>query len=168
MVHIFPRSRIGRLILEIYKSLTDIEYDCRNWETEHNNSVLEITVLFLGIHKWEPDIYIEFSPALHFQCRGEEIFTCSNDFYLPLRRQEDLVGGGSAPSENFLSLPPSLQHCFPADLSIFYLKTTQPLFSSSVFPPWLFFIERPPDYRHMAPSLCQLMEPAWRLLGMSL
>jgi hypothetical protein len=42
-------------------------YECRNWETEHYNSVLEITVLFLGIHKWEPDIYFGFSPALHLQ-----------------------------------------------------------------------------------------------------
>jgi hypothetical protein len=37
-------------------------------ETEHYNSVLEITVVFLGIHIWEPDIYIVFSPALHLQC----------------------------------------------------------------------------------------------------
>jgi hypothetical protein len=37
------------------------------WETEHYNSVLEISVSFLGIHKWEPDIYIGFSPALHLQ-----------------------------------------------------------------------------------------------------
>ncbi len=43
LVHIFPCSRIGRLILEI-------------------------TVSFLSIHKWEPDIYIEFSPALHLLC----------------------------------------------------------------------------------------------------
>jgi hypothetical protein len=43
-------------------------YECRNWETEHYNSVLEITVSFLGIHKWEPDIYIGFSTALHLQC----------------------------------------------------------------------------------------------------
>ncbi len=43
-------------------------YDCRNWETEHYNSVLEITVSFLGIHKWKPEIYIGFSPALHLQC----------------------------------------------------------------------------------------------------
>jgi hypothetical protein len=35
-------------------------YECRNWETEHYNSVFEITVSFLGIHKWEPDIYIIF------------------------------------------------------------------------------------------------------------
>ncbi len=64
-VHIFPCSRTGTPILEIYKSLT--EYECRNWETEHYNSVLEITVSFLGIHKWEPDIYIGFSPVLHLQ-----------------------------------------------------------------------------------------------------
>ncbi len=31
-------------------------YECRNWETEHYNSVLEITVSFLGIHNWEPFI----------------------------------------------------------------------------------------------------------------
>jgi hypothetical protein len=31
----------NRQILEIYKSLTDI-YECRNWETEHYNTVLEI------------------------------------------------------------------------------------------------------------------------------
>ncbi len=43
-------------------------YKCRNWETEHYNSVLEITVSFLGIHKGEPDIYIGFSLALHLQC----------------------------------------------------------------------------------------------------
>ncbi len=43
-------------------------YECRNWETEHYNYVLEITVSFLGIHKWEPDIYTGFSPALHLQC----------------------------------------------------------------------------------------------------
>ncbi len=43
-------------------------YECWNRETEHNNSVLEITVAFLGIHQREPDIYIGFSPALHLQC----------------------------------------------------------------------------------------------------
>jgi hypothetical protein len=43
-------------------------YDCRNWETEHYNSVVEITVSFLGIHKWELEIYIGFSLALHLQC----------------------------------------------------------------------------------------------------
>jgi hypothetical protein len=39
-------------------------YECRNWETGHYNSVLEITVSFLGIHKWEPDLYIGFSFAV--------------------------------------------------------------------------------------------------------
>jgi hypothetical protein len=29
---------------------------------------LEITVSFPGIHKWEPDLYIGFSPSLHLQC----------------------------------------------------------------------------------------------------
>jgi hypothetical protein len=37
-------------------------------KTEHYNSVLEITVSFLGRHNWEPDIYIGFSPALNLQC----------------------------------------------------------------------------------------------------
>ncbi len=66
-VHIFFCSRIGRPILERYKSLTDI---CvyRNWETEHFNSILETTVSFLGVHKWKPDIYIGFSLALYLQC----------------------------------------------------------------------------------------------------
>jgi hypothetical protein len=43
----------------------------RKWETEHYFSVLEITRLhsfFSGAHKWEPDIYSGFSPALHLQC----------------------------------------------------------------------------------------------------
>jgi hypothetical protein len=40
-VHMFSCSRIGRPILEIYKSLTYI-YEWRNWEREHYNSVLEI------------------------------------------------------------------------------------------------------------------------------
>jgi hypothetical protein len=68
--HIFSCSRIGRPILEIYKSLTVTVYECRNWETEHYYSVLEITVSFLEIHKWELDIHIGFSPALHLQCIG--------------------------------------------------------------------------------------------------
>ncbi len=57
----------GRPILEIYKSLKDI-YECRNWETEYYNSILEEAVSFLGINKWEPAIYIGFSPVLHLQC----------------------------------------------------------------------------------------------------
>ncbi len=48
--------------------------ECGNWETEHYNSLLEITRLrgcafsFQVIHKCEPDIYTGFSPALHLQC----------------------------------------------------------------------------------------------------
>jgi hypothetical protein len=44
------------------------KYECRNWDTEHYDSVLGITVSFLGIHRWEPDIYIRFSTELHLQC----------------------------------------------------------------------------------------------------
>ncbi len=51
-------SRIGRLILEIYINLSYIN-ECRNWETNHYNSVLEITVLFLGIHKWETTFILD-------------------------------------------------------------------------------------------------------------
>jgi hypothetical protein len=40
-----------------YINLSQI-YERKNWETEHYNSVLKITVSFLGIHKGEPDIYI--------------------------------------------------------------------------------------------------------------
>jgi hypothetical protein len=58
--------RIGPQIFLQQNRQTDP--DCRNWNTEHFNSVLEITVSFLGIHKWEPDIHIGFSPALHLQC----------------------------------------------------------------------------------------------------
>jgi hypothetical protein len=50
----------------LLKSMTKLEY-----LTVLFNSVLEkggCTVSFLGIHKWEPDIYIGFSPALHLQC----------------------------------------------------------------------------------------------------
>jgi hypothetical protein len=47
-------------------------YECRGWETENFNSVLEITISFLGIHKWEPNIYIGFSPVLHLQCTGKK------------------------------------------------------------------------------------------------
>ncbi len=49
-------------------------------ETERYNSVLEITVSFLGIHNWEPDIFIRFSAALHLQCAAE----CMAGKYLTL------------------------------------------------------------------------------------
>ncbi len=68
-VHIFSCSRTGRTILEILYINSSQIYECRNWETEHYNSVLELTVSFLGIHKLEPGIYIGSSPALHLQWR---------------------------------------------------------------------------------------------------
>ncbi len=92
-VHIFPCSRIGRQILEIYKSLTDI-WVYRNWETEHYNFVMEITVLFPGIHKWEPDIW--FSPALHLQCRVYKFVYWLSDSY---------IHKGWTRSYNFMHLP---------------------------------------------------------------
>ncbi len=65
LVRIFPCNRIGRPILENI-NLSQI-YECWNCETEHYNSVLEITVSFMVIHNCEPNIYIGFSPALHLQ-----------------------------------------------------------------------------------------------------
>ncbi len=65
-VYIFGCSKIDWPILEI----TDI------WSVGiGRQSIINLfwkkggcTVSFLGIHKWEPDIYIGFSPALHLQC----------------------------------------------------------------------------------------------------
>jgi hypothetical protein len=48
---------------------------------------LEITVSFLGIHKWEPGIYIGFSLALHLQC------ICRDDDPVQLPADGD-VGAG--------------------------------------------------------------------------
>jgi hypothetical protein len=56
-----------------YINLSQI-YECRNWETEHYNSVLEISVSFLGIHRWEPDIYIGFLTGPSFAvCLGQPL-----------------------------------------------------------------------------------------------
>jgi hypothetical protein len=65
--HIFPAAEYAGRSWK-YINLSQI-YECRNWETGHYNSVLEITVSFLGIQKWEPGIYFGFSTALHLQCR---------------------------------------------------------------------------------------------------
>ena len=57
-------------------------YECSNWETEHYCIILfwklEVTVSFLGTHKWEPDIYIGFSSALHLQCSWPMLFSHIN------------------------------------------------------------------------------------------
>jgi hypothetical protein len=68
LVHIFPAAEKADRSWKCI-NLSQI-YKCRNWETGHYNSVLEITVSFLGIHKWEPDIYFGFPSALHLQCTG--------------------------------------------------------------------------------------------------
>jgi hypothetical protein len=63
---VFPCSRIAD---RSWKNINLSKiYECRNWVTEHYNSVLEITVSFLGIHKRDPDLYIGFSLALFLQC----------------------------------------------------------------------------------------------------
>jgi hypothetical protein len=58
------------------------------WETEHYNSVLEITVSFLGKHKWKPDIYIGFSPALPLQCGSHTAKTKCRKFETNIPRKE--------------------------------------------------------------------------------
>ncbi len=52
-----------------YINLSQI-YECRNWETEHYNSVQDISVSFLGIHKWEPVIHLQciLSRLFVFKC----------------------------------------------------------------------------------------------------
>ncbi len=42
---------------------------------EHYNSVLETTVSFLGIHKWEPDICIGFLPPFICSAEGMDLYT---------------------------------------------------------------------------------------------
>ncbi len=78
-----PCNRIGRSWKYINPSQI---YECRNWEIEHYNSGLEITVSFLGIHKWESDIYIGFSPALHLQCTRPQLSGLSNSIRNSLLR----------------------------------------------------------------------------------
>ncbi len=46
-----------------YINLSPI-YECRNWETEYYNSVLEIKVSFLGKFKWKPDIHLQCIPDI--------------------------------------------------------------------------------------------------------
>ncbi len=76
-IYIFACSRIDRRSWK-YINLSQI-YECRNCETEHYNSVLEMTASFLGIHKWEPDIYIGFSSALHLKALLRRRHCCQDD-----------------------------------------------------------------------------------------
>jgi hypothetical protein len=78
-------SRIGRPSRK-YINLSQI-YECMNWETEQYNSVLEITVSFLGIRKWEPDIYIGFSSPFicsEFRVSSQASIPVERGFYSPL------------------------------------------------------------------------------------
>jgi hypothetical protein len=47
--HIFLQQNRQTDPENMYINLSQI-YECRNWETGHYNSVMEITVSFLGIH----------------------------------------------------------------------------------------------------------------------
>ncbi len=58
-----------------------------NWETEDYNSVLDITVSFLGIHNWEPDIYIGFLPAFHLQWETHTAKTKCRKFETNIHRK---------------------------------------------------------------------------------
>jgi hypothetical protein len=74
LVHICPSSRIDGPSQK-YINLSQT-YECRNWEMgEHYNSVLETTVSFLGIHKWEPDICIGFLPPFICSAEGMDLYT---------------------------------------------------------------------------------------------
>jgi hypothetical protein len=68
-VCLFGCSKLGRPILGMYKSLTDTLSG--NWETEHYNSVLEITrprSFISGNTKIETRHFYWILPALHLQC----------------------------------------------------------------------------------------------------
>ncbi len=49
---------------------------------------MEVTVTFLEIYKWEPAIYIGFSPVLHLQCTTTTTFPVKMEsaYALPLPR----------------------------------------------------------------------------------
>jgi len=56
-----------------YINLSQI-YESRTWETEHHNSVLEITVSFLGRNKWETDIFFWIHTGPSFAvCTGTNL-----------------------------------------------------------------------------------------------
>ncbi len=92
-VHIFPSSRIGRRILEIlYINLSQI-YECRNWETERYNSVLEIRVSFLGIHKWGQtfisDFHWPFICSVHTKKKANDFPVLSRDVIYQTRPERE-------------------------------------------------------------------------------
>ncbi len=74
----FPHSYVcGGFIYSQDRSTYSLQQNRQtdpNWKAEHYYTVLEITVSFLGVHKWEPDIDIGFSPALHLQCTSRQSY----------------------------------------------------------------------------------------------
>ncbi len=82
-VHKFPCTRICWPILEMYINLSKI-YESRNWKTEHYIFVLEITVLFLGIQKWEPDIILDSPQPFICSASYHSIYTLLFHFHSSL------------------------------------------------------------------------------------
>ncbi len=81
--HIFPCSRIGRPIPEIYINLSPIN-ECRNWETEHYDSVLEITLYFWEyINENQTFILDSHRP---FICSAGSTVSSHLTFWPPLQR----------------------------------------------------------------------------------
>jgi hypothetical protein len=72
-------------LLEIYKSLTDTVHECRNWETEHYNSVLEMTVSFMGIHINGNQTFI-LDSHWPFICSASQPLLGNSDIYIPFRK----------------------------------------------------------------------------------
>ncbi len=71
-------SRLERPILEIYKSY---RFKCRNWKTEHYNSVLEITVSFLEIHKFPQTLIFDYHRS--FICSVRYTVSVCHYYYSP-------------------------------------------------------------------------------------
>jgi hypothetical protein len=67
--HIFlqqnRQTNLGNILIS--HGYMSVETGSQKFRTLLYNTVLEIEVSFLGIHKWEQDNYIGFSPALHLQ-----------------------------------------------------------------------------------------------------
>ncbi len=77
---VFPCSKIGRPIPWKYIYLSQI-YECMNWETEHYKSVLEITVSFLGIHRWEQTLIVDTHPPFICSVNTVQYIGCSRSHH---------------------------------------------------------------------------------------
>ncbi len=88
-VHIFGCSTIDNPILEIlYINLSQI-YECRNWETEHYNSVLKIRRLHSFIYG-NTSILDSFLPFICSVDSGHGLWTLSIYVLLTERKQRNL------------------------------------------------------------------------------